>query len=247
MEGQRSEIESVRGAWEVIGLTLRLYRRYPLLFLTLAAGVVAPYELIVLAVSGHGPLSRHLGTNAAIVLPILDALFVTALVSALHMHAVHLLEAGSRPTIAEVAQRGLRSLPAVAATAAAAAVGTFLGLLALVVPGIWLAVHWAVAPQAAALEGEGWVPALRRSVGLTRGNGWHVVGLLLIIGLFGEVVAVAARSLVTGDAADAGPVALGIAERSIVLSVNALALALLYYDLRARLVQPASGASAGPG
>ncbi len=41
---------------------LALYRRFPILFLAFAAIVVVPYELIVLAITGAGPLAQgHLG------------------------------------------------------------------------------------------------------------------------------------------------------------------------------------------
>src|SRR5690242_3720953 len=47
-----------RGPTELIGAAFRLYRRYPLLFLVLASGVIVPADLIELAVTGGGPYSQ---------------------------------------------------------------------------------------------------------------------------------------------------------------------------------------------
>lgn len=52
------EARSPRSVGEIVRAAGALYRRYPLLFAILAAAVIVPYELIVLAATGYGPL-RH--------------------------------------------------------------------------------------------------------------------------------------------------------------------------------------------
>ena len=52
------ELNRQRPVGEILRLALDLYRDYPWLFLILAAAVIAPYDLGVLAVAGYGPL-RH--------------------------------------------------------------------------------------------------------------------------------------------------------------------------------------------
>jgi hypothetical protein len=47
-----------RSAPRLLVRTFELYRRYPLLFLVLAARVIVPYELIALAATGTGSFSR---------------------------------------------------------------------------------------------------------------------------------------------------------------------------------------------
>lgn len=57
MDGQAiNEIERPRSAWRLIGATLVLYRRFPWLFLILAAVVVVPYDAILLVGRPGGPL-----------------------------------------------------------------------------------------------------------------------------------------------------------------------------------------------
>jgi hypothetical protein len=157
-----------------------LYRRYAGLFLTLAAGVIVPYELIVLAATGADPYNRatSLSFVASQLLVLIDWVLVNPLVSALHVHAVADIEEGLAPRIGAVARRGLAVLPVVAGAALVAGLGFFGGLVLLVIPGIILWLRWQVAAQAAAIEREGWRQALRRSWSLTEANVIRVPPLL---------------------------------------------------------------------
>jgi hypothetical protein len=230
------EIERERSVAEIIGEALEVFQRYPLLFLALALAVIAPYELAVLAVTGRGPLDNgaHQSLSATYLLLLLDYAMVGPLVSALHVHAVVLIGGGSRPRFAEVALRGLRVLPVVAAAVIVAGFGIFLGIIALIVPGIVLALRWSVVAQVAAIDHEGWIPSLRRSAELTRGHYMHILGLLIIAGLLTGAVSVAAQTIPLGSSSGAASVAVGIATRTITASFTALTLAILYFDLRAR-------------
>jgi hypothetical protein len=231
-----TQLERPRSVAEIIGEALDIYQRYPLLFLTLASGVIVPYELAVLAATGEGPLAMqsHRSAGVAILLFLLDYALVQPLISALHIHAVMQIGEGRRPQLAQVAARGLRVLPEVAAAVIAAGLGIALGFLALIVPGILLALRWSVVAQVAAVDHAGWLPALRRSGELTRGNYWRIFGLLLLNGLLVGGVTLAAAAIPLGSTAGPASVALGIVARTLVASFTALALALLYFDLRAR-------------
>ncbi len=212
-----------------------MYRRYPLLFLILAVGVVAPFDLAVLAITGHGPLAHRAGRG--LLIPVYDLVtfsFLTPLISELHVHAVKTIGDGTRPRLAEVAARGLRALPIVAATEIIANLGIYLGFLALIVPGILLGLMWSVAAQAAALEREGWLAALRSSRRLAREHWPHIFALQFLIGALATAGLLGARALPLGGSANALSVAVGIAVRTGVWSLSALTGALLYFDLRAR-------------
>lgn len=128
----------------------------------------------------------------------------------------------------------MRVLPIVGAAAVIADVATELGFLALLIPGIVLWIRWIVVAQAAAIEQAGVRPALRRSWQLTRGHEWHVLGLILAVGIPVVTVGVSAVMLTNGSGTSAGAVTLGIAINTLVASFNALTTALLYFDLRAR-------------
>lgn len=78
-----------RSARHLVYAALGLYREYPLLFLVLAAGVIVPYEVIVLAAYGAGPFAHgSLGFGSSSLLTLIGLALVGPLVSALHAHAV---------------------------------------------------------------------------------------------------------------------------------------------------------------
>jgi hypothetical protein len=230
------DLDQQRTVGEILAATVRLYRRYPLLFAILALAVMAPYKLAVLSLTGYGPL-RHGHESAGVdwLLMLLDTSLITPLISALHIHAVVVIGEGRRPRLRAVAWRGLQVLPVVAAADIMTSIGIFLGFIALVVPGILLTLRWAVVSQAAALEDEGWLAAVRGSARLTTGYYWHVLGLLFFTATLAGAVYFGARAIPLGSMSGLGSVTVGIAVYTVLASFSALTLALLYFDLRARM------------
>jgi hypothetical protein len=99
----------------------------------------------------------------------------------------------------------------------------------------WRESRLSVVPQAAAIERDGVRNALRSSWQLTRDHGSHIFGLLLAFAILTLGVVLGTRALDTGSSTSAGNVALGIAVNTTIASFTALATALLYFDLLARL------------
>jgi len=196
--------------------------------------VVAPYELIVLAVTGRSPFATQTGSvSAVLTIALIDFVVVGPLISALYIHAVRAIGDGQEPQPGQVVLRGLRVLPTVAAAQIVATLAIAAGFVALVVPGIFLLIRLAVVAQAAAIENENWIEALRRSWQLTAGSALHVVGLLLLTG----VIAVLLRNIglsIVGSHSSAGAVAAGIVVETLARSFVALCTAVLFFDLLAR-------------
>lgn len=227
---------SVRG---IVAATVRLYQWYPLLFAVLAVAVVAPYDLVVLAATGYGPLRHtHENTGVSILLLLARTFLVTPLISALHIHAVVAIGEGRRPELRAVAVRGLRVLPVVAAAEVMASIGITLGFIALIIPGILLSLRWAVVAQAAAVENQGWLASLHSSRRLTATRYEHVFTLLFLTGILSFVALLAARAIPLASTSGAASVTVGIAVETLIASFTALTLALLYFDLRASLNTP---------
>jgi hypothetical protein len=135
--GGTIEIERERSAPELVSATFSVYQRFPLLFLILAAGVVVPYELIVLAVTGAGPLSlREVSGTTSLILSVIDMFLIGPLISALHVHAVQEIRDGTRPQLASVASKAVTVLPVVIAAVIISWLGIIVGFVALIVPGI---------------------------------------------------------------------------------------------------------------
>jgi len=238
-----------RSAPRLLAGTFELYRRYSLLFLVLAAAVIVPYELIVLATTGNGTFSRaDLSAGAWLFLTLANWALVTPLVSALHVHAVSEVSKGQEPRIGSVALQGLRVLPVVAAASVAAWLGIVVGFFFLIIPGVILLLRWAVVAQAAAIEREGWLPALRRSGDLANGSYMHIAIFLFMVGvLTGAPFFIVGHAFFGSHDSGAAPFLSAVVIRVLTASFTALAGALLYYDLLAREdVEPqpvAAGAS----
>jgi TRAP-type C4-dicarboxylate transport system permease large subunit len=126
----------------------------------------------------------------------------------------------------------------VAAAEIMASIGIALGFVALIVPGIVLSLRWAVVAQAAALEDNGWLTSLRSSRRLTATHYEHVFTLLLLTSILSFAVLLGARTIPLGSTSSAASVTVGIAVETLIASFTALTLALLYFDLRARLDAP---------
>jgi hypothetical protein len=228
----------------------KLYRRYPLLFFVLAAAVIVPYELIVLLATGAGPFEQgSLDFTVGLWLALADLALVGPLVSALHIHAVREVREGGDPRLLSIARQGLKVLPVVAAVSIVSWLGITLGFMALIAPGVYLMLRWFVVAQTAAVENEGWLPALRRGADLTAGHYGHVFVFLLFI-----AVVVTAPALLVGlpfgESTDVASFAVGVLVQVVGYSFAALATALLYFDLRTRLEAapaPAGHESAPPG
>jgi hypothetical protein len=228
--------------------TVRLYRRFPLLFPSLAAGVLVPYQLLVLGLTDTNAFSRgSLGFFAFTLLSVADWCVVQPLVSALHVHAVADVEEGRTPRAGDVARRGLRVLPVVAAAAIMSGLGIFAGMLCLAVPGVYLWLRWQVVAQAAAIEPGGWTQALGRSWSLTERNALRVLFFLLSVAAISVGPGFLIGRVLRGSNSALAFV-VGVAFQIVFVSFTALATALLYYDLRARrqLLGEAYAAGAAP-
>jgi hypothetical protein len=241
------QLERPRSVAAIIAEALDMYQRHPLLFLTLALGVIAPYGLAVLAFTGANLLGAGSNGNleASLLLQAVDFVLVGPLVSALHIHAVLVIGRGERPRLGAVALRALRVLPGVVAAVIVSGAGILLGFLALIVPGIVLTLLWSVVAQAAAVEHQGWQPALRRSRELASEHYWHILGLLLLTGAMSGGLTAAVAAIPLGSPSGALSVAVGIATRTVTASFTALTLALLYFDLIGR-EREGSGPAAAP-
>jgi hypothetical protein len=236
MGAPAGEIEKApQSAHRLVVSTVGLYRRYPLLFLALAAAVVLPYDAIVLALTGTGAFAQgSLGASASLLLTVTDLALVGPLVSAMHVHAVKEVREGRDPQFSLVAWQGLRVLPVVAAVSIVSWFGILVGFLLFIAPGVYLMLRWSVVAQAAAIEHEGWMSALRRSGDLVDGHYGHV----FVLGLYVTLLTVVPGFLIglgfSDDSTSVVSFLTGAIFRIIVYSFSALIVALLYYDLRAR-------------
>jgi hypothetical protein len=226
--------------------TVTLYGRFPLLFLALAFVVVLPVGLLVngYVLGGFtGDWDRVTDEELVgddylrVIVASLVPLLVTApLVTAAHARAILAIGSGSSPRVWPTIVAVLPRLPTLVAAVLLADVAIALGLVALVVPGLYLWVILQFASQVVAVEGLGVNQALVRSTTLAGGQWWRILGYLLLLGAVasgGAKLVVFAFDLLPGESVAIGIVA-AVAADTLTLSVTALVLSLLFFDLRLR-------------
>ncbi len=227
------DLKAPRPVAGILATAISLYSRYPIVLFVLALAVIGPYELVVLAITHTAPLQRSSSVEATII-PLLVALaLVGPLVSALYAKTLVAIGDGARPSIRTVALQGLRALPVVAAAQIVAGIGIGIGFILFVIPGVFLAIRFAVVAQVAAIEQTDWPGALARSGALTHRSYLRILLLLACVYAF-NVTLTALGTAVAGGSASAPDVAVGILAATLTQSFTALTTALLYFDLRVR-------------
>jgi hypothetical protein len=221
--------------------SLRVYRDHFGAFITLSAAVVVPVQLVV---SGIGleeltsPWKENPGA-AELAVPTAVSFFVTApLITATSIHALHSVAAGQRPKAGQALQAGLDAFTPVFMAILLVAMGVALGLLALLLPGLYLVVRWFFVPQAVVIEGRRSVGALARSGELVSGQWWRILGLVLVANLVALIPGTLILSPLdaAAESADRQVISLigGMVSSSLTAPFVALFSTLVYYDLRAR-------------
>jgi hypothetical protein len=170
------------------------------------------------------------------------SLALYSLVSAACIHVSAEAGAGRDTDWRSALAAGARRAVAVLLAAVIVLVGVILGLLALVLPGIWLAVAWSVAAPAVVLEGAAPVQAVKRSFALVRGSWWYALGVLALGTLTAMAVIVAVAipiTVVIGVVeAQVGRVLLFALTEAVIMAILlpfwASVLTLLFFQLRAR-------------
>ena len=114
-----------------------------------------------------------------------------------------------------------------------AGIAITIGLILIIVPGLYLITIWAVIVPVIVLEQSGVMASFGRSQQLVRGRGWHVFGTLVLAWLI-----LLAVNLILGLIFTALPNALGrglssVISGTIVAPFIALVVTLVYYRLSA--------------
>ena len=225
----------------LFGDALRVYLRHVGTFLAIAAAVVFPVQLIVNGIGLEQLTARYDETPSApeaIVPSVVSFLVIAPLITATCVHALHRSAEGGRPSAGQAITAGLEAFTPIFLAILLAAGGIALGLLALVVPGVYLAVRWFFIPQAVVIEGARGAGALRSSGRLVSGLWWRAFGIVLLANLAAALPGL--LLLVPFDlaarAADSEALSLLGAALTETVSAPFVALlsTLLYYDLRSR-------------
>ncbi len=114
--------------------------------------------------------------------------------------------------------------------------GVFVGFIFLIIPGIIIAVSWAVYMPAIMVENLGASDSLRRSWNLVSGRRWAVFGTILLVNILAGIVGGilgAILGIIFGDSAAGAALASAVASVFTTPFVAA-ATVVIYFDLRVR-------------
>ena len=211
---------------ELISRAWQMYRREPWLFLLLTAVTVVPVGILSAiatnAATGSGDLAQA-GVILAIAL-IPAVLLIPVSGAAVAIATVRRLSGDRVGAGAALEQVGIRFWILFGALVLVT-LGVIVGLFALIIPGIFLAILWLFAGPVVVIEGKGVRDSLRRSQDLVRGSWWTVFLAFVLI----QVVTAIAQ------------LAIGIVGAAILTPLDGTALAWgegIWSTLTQLLVQP---------
>ncbi len=235
------ELREQRDVGALFRDTLAVFGRHVWLFITLSAAVVIPAELIVEGV-GLEMLTSSYDSSPSIaeaaVPTIVEFLVVTPIIAAICIYALHQIAAGERPRPGQVFVAGFEAFTPLFAAVVLAAVGIALGFVALILPGVYLAVRWFFVPQTVVIEGARGSQALSRSGRLVEGFWWRTFALVLLANVAIAIPGFVLLAPFTAIAESTDRAVWALIGSAITTSVTAPFVALystlLYYDLLAR-------------
>jgi hypothetical protein len=220
---------------------LAVYRAHLGTFIAAGAVVVVPVQLIVSGI-GLEQLTSHYDKSpspAETAIPTAVSFMVIApLITAICIHALRAVAAGEGPAAGRAIRDGFEAFAPLFAALVLVAVGVAIGLLALILPGVYLAVRLFFVPQTVVIEGRRGLEALRRSGELVQGLWWRTFGIVLLAWLAAQIPVALIGIPFASLAAHADRQLWALVGETLTQAVAspfvALLSTLLYYDLRAR-------------
>jgi hypothetical protein len=128
-----------------------------------------------------------------------------------------------------------------------AGIGIAVGLILLIVPGLFLLTIWAVIVPVIVIERSGVMDSFGRSRELVRGNGWQVFGVIVVLFLLQLLVGGLLNGIV-GGAIDSwvGYAIADLVVRVLLVPLSAIAATVMYVELRRQKGDPLPEEAAAP-
>jgi len=154
--------------------------------------------LVVTAIAGLPHLLAYLSAVPALMSPgrvllvslltFIMRLFLGTISQAVVLYGAFQDMRGRPVHLGEAIHRGLSRFFPILGVAILTSLGIVFASLLLLIPGVMLAIRWAVALPVCVVEGAGPLASLRRSAVLTRGHRWKIFAILLLLVIMGPLV-----------------------------------------------------------
>jgi hypothetical protein len=235
------QLREARDVGPLFRESLRVFRGHAWLFILLSAAVVLPVELVVEGIGLEMLTSSYDESPPlaeSVVPTVVGFLVMTPIITAICIYALHSIAAGTRPSPGQVFVAGFEAFTPLFGAVVLAALGIAIGFLALILPGVYLAVRWYFVPQAVVIEGARGPAALRRSWQIVEGSWWRTLALVLLANIAVAIPALLLLAPFTAIAASTDQAVWALVGTILATSLTtpfvALFSTLLYYDLLAR-------------
>lgn len=231
------DLEERRDAGGLIAATFALFTAHATLFFTMSLILVAPVTIVVDGIWGRAladGADAAIPQAATITTVFLQAIVIAPVATALHAVCVLAIARGEEPHVGGAFRAAAPFLAPAIGAVALAGLGIGVGLLLLIVPGIYLAVRWYLAAVVVTVEGRTPIVALRRGAELVEGMWWATFGRVLLAVLAFGLVALVGQLLAVATGSGALFVSLLAITQAVAVSLTAIFATLLFFDLRAR-------------
>jgi ABC-type multidrug transport system fused ATPase/permease subunit len=127
-----------------------------------------------------------------------------------------------------------------------AGIGITIGLVLVIVPGLFLLTIWAVIAPVIVIERAGAIESFGRSRELVRGNGWQVFGVIVVLFLLQFIVTAVIQAIANGISDSFAAYAVSdLIVRLLVAPLSALAASVLFFELKAIRGEPVLAVGGG--
>jgi len=220
----------------VLDQSFALYQRFFWRFVATAAVVFAVLDLLsALGTTASDAAGQVLLLLIGIVVSIVGTYWVQGALT----EAVRDVRDGRiDTTIGELYRRTQPRLPALIVAGILAALGIVLGLVLLIVPGLYLLTRWVLIIPVIVIEGRSAGESFTRSSQLTEGHRWTVLGIVVVTLLIYLIAGAIVSGILSALLPDFLGVWLGsLAVHCLFTPLLALAWTTMYFEL----AQPAAG------
>lgn len=113
-----------------------------------------------------------------------------------------------------------------------AGIGIAIGLVLVIIPGLFLITIWAVIAPVIVLERTGALASFGRSRELVKGNGWQVFGVLVLLFIAAFIVRIILAAIFAGLDSVIGLIIAELIVNLLFAPLTALAAAVIYFELK---------------
>jgi hypothetical protein len=237
----------LEGVRAIMRRALSLYRARFRLYLALIAIPVVPVGIALVALAAASPDPSGQSQRILAIDLVAEFLLVMPICTAAVAYAVVAQLAGRTPALGETLRAVLPRSSILVGTVILSAIATFAGLIALVIPGLAMAIWFQFVGQVVILENRSYLDVLRRCRELVRGAWWRTFGWVVAINVASGLVGLLLSTVVAGvlqpkDASERSklvvPLIANIPSSILVLPFSTIALTLIYLRLRDRRPSP---------